>query len=335
MGGARQEATPPENPKGAFLPCTVNGVKSQALLDTGAEATIISEDLYSCSKIPANKLEPTQKPVLGANNMRLDVVGKTEVTIQLGGIRAQHKVLVCRGLAQRVSIGIDFLTTHKCIINFDTNTVYSKGQPNRIVVGCLDKVYRITVAKTVTLSPNMVADIPFEVQGVDGLDECMGVLEPADTFSEKYSAGASRMAVTVKGGRIRVRVFNYLNKPFKLYRCSTIVDLYSLAGEGESQEEINRGVGYKVVPPGAPKKDVEVGLEAKQCSAVFVKNADVHSLSVEEMFPISSNLVPEEEKLRPYEMLSTYADCISKGLWNLGTAKGVLNKLQTNASHKV
>ena len=53
------------------------------------------------------------------------------------------------------------------------------------------------------------------------------------------------------------------------------------------------------------------------------------------MFPISSNLVPEEEKLRPYEMLSTYADCISKGLWDLGTAKGVLNKSQTNASHKV
>ena len=54
-----------------------------------------------------------------------------------------------------------------------------------MVLGCLNKVYRITVAETVTLSPNMVADIPCEVQGVDGLDECMGVLEPADTFSEK------------------------------------------------------------------------------------------------------------------------------------------------------
>ena len=50
MGGAQQEVTPPENPKGAFLPCAVNGVKSQALLDTGAEATIISDDLYSRSK---------------------------------------------------------------------------------------------------------------------------------------------------------------------------------------------------------------------------------------------------------------------------------------------
>ena len=100
---------------------------------------------------------------------------------------------------------------------------------------------------------------------MNGLDECMGVLEPADTFSEKYSAGAFRMAVTVKGGRIPVRVFNYLNKPLKIYRCSSIGDLYPLAGEGESQQETNGGVGYKVVPPGAPKEYVEIGLEAKQC----------------------------------------------------------------------
>ena len=46
MGGAQLELTPLENPKGAVLPCDVNGVKSQALLDAGAEATIISEDLY-------------------------------------------------------------------------------------------------------------------------------------------------------------------------------------------------------------------------------------------------------------------------------------------------
>ena len=92
-----------------------------------------------------------------------------------------------------------------------------------MVFGCLDRVYRITVAETVTVSPNMVADIPCEVQGVDDLDECIGVLEPSDKFSERYSAGAFRTAVTVKGGRIPVRVFNYLNKPLKIYRCSRVM----------------------------------------------------------------------------------------------------------------
>ena len=55
------------------------------------------------------------------------------------------------------------------------------------------------MAKTVQLSSNMVADISCEVQGVDDLDECMGVLEQADKFSERYCAGAFRTEVTVKG----------------------------------------------------------------------------------------------------------------------------------------
>ena len=48
--------------------------------------------------------------------MSLKVVGETGVTIQLGGVRAQDKVLVRCGLLQQVLIGIDFLTVHKCIL---------------------------------------------------------------------------------------------------------------------------------------------------------------------------------------------------------------------------
>ena len=49
-----------------------------------------------------SKLEPTQKPVLGAKNMPLKVVGETGVTIQLGGLRTKDKVLVRCGLLQQV-----------------------------------------------------------------------------------------------------------------------------------------------------------------------------------------------------------------------------------------
>ena len=39
------------------------------------------------------------------------------------------------------------------------------------------------------------------------------------------------------------------------------------------------------------------GLESKQCSAVFVKDADVHSLSVEEISLSAAIFVPEEENV--------------------------------------
>ena len=60
---------PAQNPKKAFLPCEVSGIKSQTLLDTGAEATIISEDLYYQANTCVSRLEPTQKPVLAAKRL--------------------------------------------------------------------------------------------------------------------------------------------------------------------------------------------------------------------------------------------------------------------------
>ena len=250
--------TPPGTPQGAFLNCKVNGFECHALLDTGAEATIISEVVYNHAKSSLCKLQSQHKPVLGANNMPLDVLGEVEITLQLGGVTAQHRVFVCRGLAQEILVDIDFLRTHKCVLNFDTGTVYTKEGPSKMVFGHLDKVCRITVAKTITLSPNMVANIPCQVQEAVGLDELEGVLQPSEKFTERYAAGAFRTAVTIKERRVPVRVFNPLNKPLKIYKSSSIGELYPLHGGEELSEEDNVGINYKIVSPGVPESDVGV-----------------------------------------------------------------------------
>ena len=66
-----------------------------------------------------------------------------------------------------------------------------------------------------------------------------------------------------------------------------------------------------------------------------MRDNDVHSLLVEEMFPISSDLVLEEEKLRHYEVLSTYGDCLSKGPWDLGTTKDVRYTIDTGSAKPI
>ena len=43
-------------------------------------------------------------------------------------------------------------------------------------------------------------------------------------------------------------------------------------------------------------------LEAWQGSAVFVQNSENGSIPLEEMFPICSDSVPEEEKRKHYEV---------------------------------
>ena len=87
--------TLPGTSQGAFLNCKVNGFECHVLLDTGAEATIISEVVYNHVKCSLCKLQPQHKPVLGANNMPFDVLGEVEITLPLGGVTAQHRVFVC------------------------------------------------------------------------------------------------------------------------------------------------------------------------------------------------------------------------------------------------
>lgn len=106
-------------------------------------------------------------------------------------------------------------------------------------------------------------------------------------------------------------MFNCLNKPLRIYRYSSIGDLYPVDSGQESFEENSVGANYKVVSPKIPERGAEVLSGAKQCSAVFVEDLEKASASVEELFPTTSDLV----------LVTTYADCISRGPWDWGSAK--------------
>lgn len=198
---------PAQHPKKAFFACEVNGIKSQALFNTGAEALIIMDDLYYQANTCVSKLEPRQKPVLGAKNM----------PTQLGRIRAQDKVLVCCGLLQQVLIGIDVLTAHKCILILTLTLSTVRGEePRKMVFGDLDRVYRITVASL--LRYLQIWSQTFRVLGGEWSRGIYGCAYNQLTCSQKdILLGPSGLQCLKKKAEwIPVRVFNCLNEPLKI-----------------------------------------------------------------------------------------------------------------------
>ena len=198
---------PAQHPKKAFLACEVNGIKSQALFNTGAEALIIMDDLYYQANACVSKLEPRQKPVLGAKNM----------PTQLGRIRAQDKVLVCCGLLQQVLIGIDVLTAHKCILILALTLSTVRGEePRKMVFGDLDRVYRITVASLLRYLQKWSQT--FRVLGGEWPRGIYGCAYNQLTSSQKdILLGPSGLQCLKKKAEwIPVRVFNCLNEPLKI-----------------------------------------------------------------------------------------------------------------------
>ena len=79
------------------MECLVHGVSRQALIDSGAQVTVISEELFNCLATNSEILQPHRSPVLGANNLPLDIVGEAKVVLEIGDIKAPHRVYVCRG----------------------------------------------------------------------------------------------------------------------------------------------------------------------------------------------------------------------------------------------
>lgn len=63
-------------------------------MDTGAETTIMSEDLYRRVESFIKELLPQQKPVLGVDNMPLQLLGEAEATLQ-SMVLLHSKVYLC------------------------------------------------------------------------------------------------------------------------------------------------------------------------------------------------------------------------------------------------
>ena len=150
------------------------------------------------------------------------------MTIQLGGTKANHRVYGYRGLAQDILVGVDFFKTHKCVLNFNTDTLYTGKGETKISFQSLNQVYRVRAAETIVLAPTMVTDVPCRVQEDINLEGIEGVVESGGSLEGRYSAGVLRTAVTVRNGLFAVRVFNPSDKPVRVHRCSLIGTLHPL-----------------------------------------------------------------------------------------------------------
>ena len=115
-----------------FGHCTVNGYHVKALIDTGASVTITHTDLFARVRDGNTLLRQSERNIVGANNMPLNVVGVAETEKLFGGASVKHDVLVCDDLAQMLLIGVDFLKPHNCRIDFEKGTIRVRGKDSQM-----------------------------------------------------------------------------------------------------------------------------------------------------------------------------------------------------------
>ena len=186
---------------------------TQMLVDTGSAVTIVREDTWQSAVGGSKQLFLPPRPVVAANGEELEVLGLGEVTLQVGGLRTAHTVLVTRGVTQECLLGADFLSHHHCVVDLGKRLLLAGGKS---VPFQIQKPHHISACH-VTLKETTVIPGQYEMQLPVCLDspkiDYTGVFEPAPKFTERHGLFVAHSISSSQSGETLVRVVNPSSAP--------------------------------------------------------------------------------------------------------------------------
>ena len=144
-------------PKGGHRPKLNIGLPNSrtvaALIDTGADVSVISEQLFKgldviITKIPSVSLK-------SATGDRVRVLGEANIVISVGGRQVETKFLVVSGIKTDCILGVDFLHSNRVVMDSGTKRFFWP-----------DKAGVARAAKAIIVPPRTERKVKLIVQGV-------------------------------------------------------------------------------------------------------------------------------------------------------------------------
>lgn len=101
------------------------GVRTVALVDTGAAISCISEELYIKLKGNNPKVEVANAMnIYGVGGEKHRVIGKVTLPLKFKGLVINYAFFIIRDLQYSLILGDNFLLDNKCNIHYPSRTLY-------------------------------------------------------------------------------------------------------------------------------------------------------------------------------------------------------------------
>ena len=148
------------NKLGAVMSCVVNGTKTSALLDTGAEVSLLSFDVYEKLAVKPKLTEKLKlEGIVKETNTYAWLI--SEVKISFDDQHVYEWNFYVASVGQPVVIGIDFLCHFHAILDFSNYTFTLSGVTQELSVlvsegGGKFLASRIVLEKKLKIPPNSV-----------------------------------------------------------------------------------------------------------------------------------------------------------------------------------
>ena len=285
-----------------YVPGHVGGHPVDMLVDTGSAVTLVHCRVLEKAKIDF-KLGMVSEPVVSANGQPLDIKGKCELEIFLGGVSVVHPVLVAADVTQDCLLGIDFLGKHNCTIDLNGRSIKIGKEVVRLKgKNESSKVFRISLAETVVVPGRHEMILPAKFNGAVCGDSVLGVVEPSPGFAERHDLLLARVLVRPKDGMVPVHVINPSPVPVTLYQ-NTSVGTFSQLEDG--------------------------ALEPASCNRLATKKLRQTKPLVSEQFDLDTMNLSSPQRKELASLLDEFTDTFSSGLADLGQTGIVQHRIDT------
>ena len=121
----------------AAVPIQVGNCKYNALIDTGATKSVISESCYRDLMLPTPK-QVYNIDVRSVSGNKLKTIGMTECTFLLGKQPYTYNFFVCKELSRPMILGLDFLRSNRIGTDWSQTGKFVLHQKEKVWVESLE-----------------------------------------------------------------------------------------------------------------------------------------------------------------------------------------------------
>jgi len=167
-----------------YLPVTIRGKRTLALLDTGCETSVVGRRL-----VPDANLEPTSNRLFAANRTVIPLLGQLDVNFTVNGHRISTKVVVSEAVHVLI-LGIELLTSHKCRWEFGRGMIEIDGRMLQLQSRCTSqRVFRIYSKEETVIAAAQQGHVPVQVSLADLRERSANcIVEPRTLGSRTLTA---------------------------------------------------------------------------------------------------------------------------------------------------
>ena len=283
-----------------YVPVCIQGIRVDALVDTGACVTLLSEEFFK--SIPNINMEPSPNLNLEgiSQGSKLNVVGSVRLPIKIGNfISDPQEILIVKGVTQCCLLGMNFLdkfgisvnTCKRCLTI--AGSKYEQELPVKVVN--LAKEHKVVSVKQVELPARCA--IPIDVMIPDLGVNIDGCIEGKETDTPSFLI--PRSLHSIRNDVTRIECLNITDTPLVIQKGQLLGSFNTLSVIQSCSVEEGGGKNEQAVP-----------------------------LNMPELFDLTDTDLTEAQKEVVYELLRRNSNVIGSNELDLGLTNTVEHRIE-------